>query len=79
MLLYGFKQLELVGLVFVWAIHLVLPWFHIFFSPIFAPKPPERVKKAKLDPKPKDKLSKKDNPFDEGSEEENPKPDNPFG
>ena len=78
-LLYGFKQLELVGLVFVWAIHLVLPWFYLFFSPIFAPKPTELVKKAKPYPMPKAKQDKKNNPFDEGSEEDNPKSDNPFG
>ena len=79
MILYGFKQLELVGLVFVWAIHLVLPWFYLILSTIFATKPPARVKKDKTDPKPKAKPAKKDNPFDEGSEEDKPKPGNPFG
>jgi len=80
MLFYGLKQLELIGLVFVWVIHLILPWFYLFFSPIFAPKPPEREAKAKAKPEPKPTPKvKRANPFDESPPEGNPKSDNPFG
>ena len=80
MLFYGLKQLELIGLVFVWAIHLVLPWFYLFFSPIFAPKPPEPETKAKPEPKAKAKPVKQANPFDDSKgDAEQSKTDNPFG
>ena len=29
--LYGIKQIELVGFAFLWLIHLILPWFYLFF------------------------------------------------
>ena len=78
MLFYGLKQLELIGLVFVWAIHLVLPWFYLFLSPIFAPKPPEP--EAKPEPKAKAKPVKQSNPFDDSTgDAEQSKTDNPFG
>ena len=80
MLFYGLKQLELIGLVFVWAIHLVLPWFYLFFSPIFAPKPLEPEAKAKPEAKPEAKPAKKANPFDDSTGgKETSKTDNPFG
>ena len=80
MLFYGLKQLELIGLVFVWAIHLVLPWFYLFFSPIFAPKPPEPETKAKPEPKAKAKPVKQANPFDDSKgDAEQSETDNPFG
>jgi len=74
---YGLKQLELIELVIVWAIHLVLPWCYLFFSPIFAPKPSEAETKLQPEPKPEAKLA---NPFDESAGgAETSKTDNPFG
>jgi hypothetical protein len=70
--LYGLKQINLVGLLAVWGVHLVLPWVYLMFSPILAPKPPKPKTKAK---KTKAKRRTEDNPFDESSESSG----NPFG
>ena len=70
--LYGLKQINLVGLLAVWGVHLVLPWVYLRFSPILAPKPPKPKTKAK---KTKAKRRTEDNPFDESSESSG----NPFG
>ena len=70
--LYGLKQINLVGLLAVWGVHLVLPWVYLMFSPILAPKPPKPKTKAK---KTKAERRTEDNPFDESSESSG----NPFG
>ena len=50
-----------------------------FFSPIFAPKPPEPEAKAKPEPKPEAKPAKQANPFDDSTGgKKNQKTDNPF-
>ena len=71
--LYSLKQLDLVGLLVVWGVHLVLSWVYLMFSPILAPKPP-KPQKAKPK-KTKAKRDSEDNPFDDPSEN----PGNPFG
>ena len=58
----------------------MLPWFYLFFSPIFAPKPPEPETKANPEPKAKAKSVKQANPFDDSKGDgEQSKTDNPFG
>ena len=48
--LYGLRQLELIELIFAWAIHLVMPWLYLFFSPMLAPRSEVRAKKGGANP-----------------------------
>ena len=73
--MYGIKQIELVGFAFLWLIHLILPWFYLFFSPFFAPKSVKKVRKFKSDSK-SDEIA---NPFYQSTTENKNSSDNPFG
>ena len=73
-LMYGIKQIELVGFAFVWVIHLMLPWFYLFFSPFFTPKPIKKVRKIKSEAK-FDEIA---NPFHRSSNRNKNSSDNPF-
>ena len=73
--MYGIKQIELVGFAFLWLIHLILPWFYLFFSPFFVPKSVKKVRKFKSDSK-SDEIA---NPFHQSTTENKNSSDNPFG
>ena len=75
-LMYGLKQIELVGLVFVWVIHLIAPWFYLFFSPFFASK---SIANNDREFNSKAKSNVKANPFDESPPSKKINSDNPFG
>ena len=70
--MYGIKQIELVVFAFVWGIHLMIPWFYLFFSPFFTPKPTKKVRKIKSEAK----FSEAGNPFHQSSNKN--KSNNPF-
>ena len=74
--MYGLKQIELVGLVFVWVIHLIVPWFYLFFSPFFASK---SIANNDREFNSKAKSNVKANPFDESPPSKKINSDNPFG
>ena len=73
--MYGIKQIELVGFAFLWLIHLILPWFYLFFSPFFAPKSVKKVRKIKSNSK-SDEIA---NPFHQTTTKNKNSSKNPFG